>query len=723
MERTAFARAWDYLKHAPVARWSAGVGAAMSGALFVALLFVLVLFADLIVSQGKVPNYSDLSNVEQQDFRRKWAEMSLQARSDMVAMLPLPDSEKSLLAENTESSLDVLALQSLRWKASVGSLLERRAGVSAATAYRDRAFAHVDLPANSDPERVQLGVLSFVVRSRNHFLSPLVGWISSWNPWMWRPAGGGAANWPYLLGLLGVGAMLALLRFLSVVVMQHAASLATLEAITRLRRIIFHHTYRLGSLAVKPAGPSEAVSTFTRHVEAVHDGMFARLTVAIREPVKIVLLIVLALSLHFWLGLAFLCAAVVVWLVGRHIATWFRRQARTGARSAAGQLMLLQESIQMMRLAKCYLMELFNQQRVERQLHEYSKSQHRRFRGESVYRPLVVFLGTLAAGGLLFVAGWIALAGGIGVANLVIMATAMVSLYFPIDVWLAQRRLIHRAEEAAVEIFDFLDRRGEVGQVAGAEFLRAMSQKLEFDQVSLRDETIGRLFLDRVSFSISAGQKVAIVGSDIDEKRAAMYLVPRLLDPTTGEVRIDGKNLRWVTLDSLRNQIAVVSQQNLIFNDTVANNIGCGDPSFSIPQIIEAAKTVHAHRFVEKLPYGYETTVGETGHSLRVSEQFRIALARAILRDPAVLIIEEPETPLDEGAKALIDDAYERILPDRTVIFLPRRLSTLRLCERVLLLHEGRLQADGTHRSLLQDSELYRHLHFFEYNMHTEKAG
>src|SRR5262249_27777702 len=153
------------------------------------------------------------------------------------------------------------------------------------------------------------------------------------------------------------------------------------------------------------------------------------------------------------------------------------------------------------------------------------------------------------------------------------------------------------------------------------------------------------------------------------------------LDPTSGEIRIDDHNLRWVTFDSLRAQIAMVLQHNLVFNDTVANNIGCGDSSYTLPQIIDAAKTSHAHQLIQKLPHAYETPIGEMGHALTSSERFRIALARAILRDPALLVIEEPVTPLDDDTKSLLDDTLARLLPGRTAIFLPHRLSTIRTCD------------------------------------------
>jgi len=139
-----------------------------------------------------------------------------------------------------------------------------------------------------------------------------------------------------------------------------------------------------------------------------------------------------------------------------------------------------------------------------------------------------------------------------------------------------------------------------------------------------------------------------------------------------------------------------------------------------LPQVIEAAKIAHAHHFIQKLPQGYETPIGEMGHALTVGEQFRIGLARAILRDPAILIIEEPTAPLDEDTKSLLDDTFARFLPGRTAIFLPHRISTIKSCDQVFLLHRGRIEAAGTHKELLAHNDLYRHLHYLEFSEMAE---
>jgi ATP-binding cassette subfamily B protein len=289
-------------------------------------------------------------------------------------------------------------------------------------------------------------------------------------------------------------------------------------------------------------------------------------------------------------------------------------------------------------------------------------------------------------------------------------------MYRPLDRWWDGRKILRRGRDAADQIFAFLDRKGDVGQVVGAEFLQPLSKQLEFDRVSLRESGSGRMLLEEVSFTLNSGQRIGLVGSDELEKQALVYLIPRLLDPTAGEIRIDSRNLRWVTLDSLRAQIGIVMMHNLVFHDTVRNNIGCGDSTYSLPQIIEAAKLAHAHHFIQKLPQGYETPLGELGHQLNLSEQYRIALARAILRDPALLILEEPDTDLDEETKDLLDDTLARILPGRTAIHLPHRISTLKACNKIYLFNKGRIVAAGTHKDLISGNKLYRHLHYLEFN-------
>jgi ATP-binding cassette subfamily B protein len=704
-ERNAFAKAWAYLNYSAGAKWlslAAGIGTAV---LYVGLLAVLWLFADLMVHRGLAPAPADLPERERQRFADEWLGIPEGDRKDLLKAV---GADEALAATNPADAATPAQTREAIWRAYLPHLLGETVGPEAASL--------VTRPA--DKSLPDLGILSLAVRTHlaGRWVTPVTTWLARWNPWAWRTRTEQGLNYPYYLSeLFLVGLLLAVLRAGLAFVMREAAARATIEAATRLRKAVYTHTYRLGTLAFRALGPSEAVTIFTRHVEAIHEALYVRLTVSYREPVKFALLLAFALVVHVWLALAFLLFAILVWLVGGQMAAYFRRQGRAASDRAAEQLTQVRESLMLMRLVKVYLMELFNQRRVERLLGRYARLQMIRLRGEAVYKPVLFTMGTLAGLVLLYIAGLIVLSGRLGAGSMVALATALVSLYWPVDHWLGQRRSLRRGREAAVALFKFLERPGEVGQVVGAEFLPPTSQQIEFDNVSLREPGSTRMLLQDVSLTVPAGQRVGIVGPDDLEKHALVFLIPRLLDPTSGEIRIDQHNLRWVTLDSLRNQIAVVLQNNLVFHDTIANNISCGDPQFTLPQVIEAAKTAHAHQFIQKLPQGYETPVGELGHSLSPNQQFLIALARAILRDPALVIIEEPETPLDEDTKALLDDTLARFLPGRTTIFLPHRISTIRSCDRVFLLRNGRIEAEGEHRELLSGNQLYRHLHYLEF--------
>jgi ABC-type multidrug transport system fused ATPase/permease subunit len=708
VEREAFARARKFLDYSPVAKWSALAAAVGTGVLYVALLVILGLFADLMVNRGQIPSFHDLSTGAQgaqESFFAGWESLEATPRQEYLRRLRLDEGKIKRLSTANPRTLPQPDLE-LLWRSQVCHQLQDQVSAAAASLVAD---ALPGIPLSN------FGVLSLVVRSQSRLYAPVLNWVARHNPWMWD-------NYNYYLpGLFVLAVALALVRAALRYALVVCAAKATIEAGTRLRRAVYHHTFRLGALAVRALGPSEAVGIFTRELEAVQNGLYAWLTIAFREPVKFFLVLAFAVVISPYLALAFLLFALLVWLVHEQLANTYRRQARGAMQKAAEQLALIQESLMLMRLVKVYLMELFNQSRVERQLASYAAAQMKRHLGE-IHRPALTFLGTVAAAILLGASGLIVLEGRLGIATAITLATALVSLYLPAVTWLEYVPVRRRARASAVALFEFLDRKGDVGQMVGAEFLPPLARQLEFDDVSLREPGNQRMLLEGVSLTIEAGQRVALVGADELEKHALVYLIPRFLDPTSGEIRIDNHNLRWVTLDSLRAQTALVLQHNLVFNDTVANNIGCGDSSFTLPQIIEACKIAHAHQFIQKLPRGYETLIGEMGHTLEIGHQFLIALARAILRDPALLIVEEPVETLEDDIKALLDDTFDRVLPGRTTIFLPHRISTIRSCDRIFLLHKGRVQATGDHRELLTQNELYRHLHYLEFHELAEQV-
>ena len=271
------------------------------------------------------------------------------------------------------------------------------------------------------------------------------------------------------------------------------------------------------------------------------------------------------------------------------------------------------------------------------------------------------------------------------------------------------------ASLAADAIYRYLDRIPEVSQTVGAKFLEPLGKTLQFESVSylLPDK---KALLDNLDLKLPAGTTTAVVSLDPLESRCLAYLLPRFIEPHPGRILFDGEDIAWVTLESLRAETVYVGGLDPFFTGSVRDNISCGNSQYSLQAITEAAKTTHAHNFILKLQQGYETVLGEHGEQLDESAGFRLGLARAMLRNPALMIIEEPEVLLDDDSKALLEDAYNRIVRDRTVLFLPSRLSTVKRVDRIVLLHQGKVEAIGNHNQLLKSSPLYRHWEYIRFN-------
>jgi len=306
-------------------------------------------------------------------------------------------------------------------------------------------------------------------------------------------------------------------------------------------------------------------------------------------------------------------------------------------------------------------------------------------------------------------------AHGLSFAAAVMLVASLAGLVHPVLEWLKLRQSVRQGARSAAAVFEFLERRPELQQQGGASFLPPLQDRISFENVTLESRS-GRVLLEGVSVEFPAGSRTAIMSLEEDAKQALVCLIPRLIDPKVGRVRIDGQDLRDVTLESIRAQVATVLQADLVFTDSIAVNIGLGDPSFPLPRIIEAAKVAHAHNFIQELPHGYDTVIGQLGHYLSIDEQYRIALARAYLHDPSIVIIEEPNVTLDDDTKHLIDDTVARLAQGRTLIILPHRLSTIRSCNQIVVLQNGRIESIGQPRELQSESKLYRHIQYVEFN-------
>jgi ATP-binding cassette subfamily B protein len=267
--------------------------------------------------------------------------------------------------------------------------------------------------------------------------------------------------------------------------------------------------------------------------------------------------------------------------------------------------------------------------------------------------------------------------------------------------------MLSRAEASAERVFEVLDAESEVTEKPDAVPLPSIQGKVTFDEVSFRYVGGQEDVIHRLSFTAQPGEIIAILGQTGAGKSTIINLIPRFYDVTEGAVRIDGWDVRDVTLDSLRRQIGIVLQETNLFSGTIRENIAYGRPDATDQEVISAAQSAQAHGFISELPQGYETLVGERGVGLSGGQKQRVAIARALLVDPRILILDDSTSSVDAETEYKIQRALEKLMVGRTSFVIAQRISTVRNADKILMLEEGQLAAMGQHQKLLQESELY----------------
>jgi ATP-binding cassette, subfamily B, bacterial len=291
----------------------------------------------------------------------------------------------------------------------------------------------------------------------------------------------------------------------------------------------------------------------------------------------------------------------------------------------------------------------------------------------------------------------------------VIFFAYVTSLYSPLRALARLSYTLNRASVGAERIAEVLRTQREISDRKDARSVSRLRGSIEFRDVSFCYE-MGQPVLSHIHLKIAAGEKVAIVGATGEGKSTLLSLIPRLYDPSDGAVYIDGEDIRTYTMQSLREQISLVLQDSLLFRGTIRDNIAFGRSSASDEEIIAAARTANADEFIQQLPDGYQTMVSERGTSLSGGQKQRIAIARAILRDTPILILDEPTTGLDGATKRKVVEALERAAAGRTTIIITHDLAPMRFSDRIIVLEEGQIIEEGTHTQLLSRNGRYVHL-------------
>jgi ATP-binding cassette, subfamily B, bacterial len=522
-------------------------------------------------------------------------------------------------------------------------------------------------------------------------------------------------NTPTLSFLVMLSLTLLLLLALAARMRRTALAEAATTVAAQLRKQIHRQMYRLGQSSLPTEGTGPVVNLFTREVNDVRDGLFQLLDVGWRMPLLAFGLFCFVLLVS-WRSTVFLVSlGALVWWAAYVLRKSSSMLTTIAVRDAALQLGALQEDLSLLRIVRVHGMEEVDKSRFDEHLDRFTEADARRIVAEGHGRVILFLLfGAASVLGLAVLAFGVVVNHHSPTSGLFLLA-ALGGLIVPLREGRKLSRALGQAERSAGAIYDYLDRSTELHQAGGAQFLAPLKSRVTFENVTLEGPN-GRKLLDGLSVEIKAGSLVAIMSPDEDSKYALACLIPRLIDPKIGRVRIDGVDLRDVTLESVRAQVSTVLQADLVFSDTVFANIALGDTSYDLPRVMEAAKLAHAHKFIQDLPDGYETPIGPLGTYLTIDQRYRIGLARAALHDPSIVIIEEPDVPIDDDVKPLLDDTLTRLGADRTLSILPHRLSTIRSCDQVIVIQNGRLEAVGAPRDVHSSSKLYRHLQYTEFN-------
>lgn len=487
--------------------------------------------------------------------------------------------------------------------------------------------------------------------------------------------------------------------------------------ITDLRNSLYNSILRRSAAFFQKHPTGTLVSTIVSDVERVQFAMSSVLAEFLQQFFTFIftagVVVVLGKKLA-WLLLLFV--PFIIFSAGK-VGRRVRHTTRRGQDKLADIQNILHETITGNRIVKAFSMEAWEFARFRNAAHRLFRANLRSVAAAAISSPLMDIFGAIAIVLLIrlgreeILRGW--MTPGVFVAFII----AVFKLYDPVRKFALFHNSFQQALGASSEIFKFLDIRDVVEEKPKAVTLPPFSKKIAFEDVSFcyESEGVQREVLRHIDLEVKAGEILALVGSSGAGKSTLVSLVPRFFDVTTGRILIDGHDVRDVTLSSLRSQIGVVTQEIVLFNDTIRNNIAYGQPGVSQKEVEAAGQAALAHDFIMELSAGYETVIGEKGVRLSGGERQRIAIARALLKNAPILILDEATSALDSESEALVQSALQNLMVGRTVVVIAHRLSTVRRADRIVVLENGSIADIGSHEQLMQKLGIYRRLYDLQF--------
>jgi len=554
-----------------------------------------------------------------------------------------------------------------------------------------------------------VGLILDLVHSYHEGGQPLGRWTFA--AWLGMPdeSWGWLDRYEYcLLALLAGLLILATAEAVMVVVYFRLGALAAWDVVGRLQIAVYDQVRRLGVPDWFEREGRQAEQQVLANCQVVREGLAAWWTSVPRSFVVVAVLLALAVCIDFFLSLLTILLALFVWRLFQRL----QARADVAHRNARAQLAMRQEAVldafRTARIVEGLTAAPASDESFRAAFDRYRRDMRQGATTLVAVRPWLRWLLGFGAALLLLVVGLSPRPTSTGLG---VLALALVRLALPVIRLRRAMPMVARADEAAEQVFAYLDRTPGVGQIAGALEIGGVAREIRWEGVGIADHA-GRPLLTDLSLAIPAGSQTAIVASDCHTPLTLAGLFLRYQDPSTGRILVDGTDLRSLTIRSLRRQIAFAAADGMLFTGTIADNIRGHRAGLTQDQIDDAARLCQVLEAIKSFPDSFQTAVGPGGTSVAAGIAFRIGLARAAVGDPSVLIVQEPPLPAEDAEAQTIDAVLRQLRGGRTLIIVPSRLTTLRAAERIFLIHQGRLHAEGTHTELLHANALYRHLNY-----------
>jgi ATP-binding cassette, subfamily B, bacterial MsbA len=488
--------------------------------------------------------------------------------------------------------------------------------------------------------------------------------------------------------------------------------------ITNLRNDLYDSVLRRSAAFFQKHTTGTLISTIINDIERVQYAMSSILAEFLQQFFSFLFTAALVIMLGKQLAWVLLLFIPVIVFSAIRIGRRVRSTTRTGQDQLADVQNILQETIAGNRIVKAFGMESWEIARFRTAAQRLFRANLRSVAAAAISSPLMDIFGAIAIALLLLLGREQIAHNQLTLGAFIAFVAAVLSMYNPVRKFAVFNNSFQQALGASSQLFKFMDTEDLVSEKPGAKALPRFSHAIHFENVSFSYQSDGegsREILHNINLEVRRGEILAIVGSSGAGKSTLVHLLPRFFDVSSGRILVDGQDVRDVTVSSLRSQIGIVTQDTVLFNDTVRNNIAYGQPHVAMKEVEGAARAALAHDFIQALPAGYDTVIGERGVRLSGGERQRLAIARALLKNAPVLILDEATSALDSESEALVQSALHNLMSGRTVLVIAHRLSTVRRADRIVVIENGTIADIGTHEDLMSKLGTYRRLYELQF--------